>query len=192
MVVAAPKDETEFQHMLFTAINCGQTIAVRFPRGNGGENCGLALELKMLPIGKGEVLRRGGDLAILAIGATVLPALAAAEQLAGDGIQCTVVNARFAKPLDMMLITELAETTGHLLTVEENSTIGGFGSAVLEALVGYKSAVKVDCLGLPDTFIEHGSQDLLRATYQLDCEGIVSRIKLAFPEFFIRTKTRGR
>ena len=192
MVVAAPKDETEFQHMLFTAINCGQTIAIRFPRGNGGENCGLASELKMLPIGKGEVLRRGSDLAILAIGATVLPALAAAEQLSGDGIQCTVVNARFAKPLDITLITELAETTGHLLTVEENSTIGGFGSAVLEALVGFKSAVKVDCLGLPDTFIEHGSQDLLRATYQLDCEGIVSRIKLAFPEFFIRTKTRGR
>jgi len=146
----------------------------------------------MLPAGKGEVLRRGGDLAILAIGATVHPALEAAEKLARDGIQCTVANARFAKPLDVGLITELAETTGHLLTVEENSAAGGFGSAVLEALAGIKLAVKIDCLGLPDTFIEHGSQDLLRATYQLDCEGIISRIKLAFPEFFIRTQTRGR
>jgi 1-deoxy-D-xylulose-5-phosphate synthase len=192
MVVTAPKDETEFQHMLYTAINCGQAITVRFPRGNGGENGGLAPELKMLPMGKGEVLRRGGDLAILAIGATVQPALAAAEQLSRDGIQCTVVNARFAKPLDMTLLTELAETTGHLLTVEENSAVGGFGSAVLEALAGIKSTIKVDCLGLPDAFIEHGSQDLLRATYQLDCEGIVSRLRLAFPEFFVRTHTRGR
>jgi 1-deoxy-D-xylulose-5-phosphate synthase len=192
MVVAAPKDETEFQHMLFTAVNCGQPIAIRFPRGNGGENCSLVPELKMLPAGKGEVLRRGGDLAILAIGATVHPALEAAEKLARDGIQCTVANTRFAKPLDVGLITELAETTGHLLTVEENSAAGGFGSAVLEALAGIKSAAKADCLGLPDIFIEHGSQDLLRATYQLDCEGIISRIKLAFPEFFIRTQTRGR
>ncbi len=192
MVVTAPKDESEFQHMLYTAINCGQAMAIRFPRGNGGGTGGLATKLKMLPIGKGEILRQGGDLAILAIGASVHPALMAAEQLSREGIQCIVANARFAKPLDMSLVSELAETTGNLLTVEENSLVGGFGSAVLEALAGIKSAVRVDCLGLPDVFIEHGTQELLRATYQLDCEGIVKRVKLAFPDLFIRTHAKGR
>ena len=190
MVVAAPKDETEFQHLLYTAISSGQTMAVRYPRGNGGGGS-LVPEFVRMPIGKGEVLRTGQDLAILAIGATAYPAVAAAEQLAGEGVHCAVASARFAKPLDSDLITELADTTGRLLTVEENSTIGGFGSGVLEMFSGTRFAVEVACLGLPDIFIEHGSQDLLRSRYELDAGGIVNRVRLAFPELFAKASAEG-
>lgn len=184
MVVAAPKDQSEFQDMLYTAVTCGRVMAVRYPRGTGPSSV-LDREFRQVPIGVGEVLRRGSDLAILAIGATVYPALIAANRLASEGIQSTVVSARFAKPIDVSLIKEAAETTGRLVTVEENSLIGGFGSGVLEALASNRLDARVECIGLPDMFVEHGAQDLLRLRYELDSAGILKRIKLAFPELFV-------
>jgi len=182
MAIAAPKDEDEFQHLLYTAINAGQPVAVRYPRGNG-EGAPLKPDFQLLPIGKGEILREGQDLAILAIGSTVYPALAAAEELAKEGIHCAVANVRFAKPLDSELITDLAGSTKRLLTVEENALAGGFGSAVLELLGEAKlEGVKVECLGLPDRFIEHGTQELFRAMFNLDSEGIAKCVRAAFPE----------
>ena len=191
MIVAAPKDEAEFRNMLFSAVRCNQAIAVRYPRGNGATG-DLQPELTGIPIGKGEILRRGSDLAIVAIGATVYPALAAAEKLALEGVECSVASARFAKPLDAALIKDLALTTGKLLTVEENSLVGGFGSGVVEMLAGEKVTAKVECLGLPDIFIEHGSQDLLRSRYELDAAGISVRVKKVFRELFAGSPARGR
>ena len=181
IIVASPKDEDEFQHMLFTAVNAGKPMAVRYPRGLG-EGVPVKPVLERLPIGKAELLRDGKDLAILAIGSTVYPALAAARRLAKEGIYCTVVNSRFAKPLDSELILELAARTKRLLTVEENALIGGFGSAVLELLSNAKlEGVQVECLGLPDKFIEHGTQELFRSMFDLDADGIARRIKASFP-----------
>ncbi|MDP6416109.1 MAG: 1-deoxy-D-xylulose-5-phosphate synthase, partial [Gammaproteobacteria bacterium] len=190
MIIASPKDEDEFQHLLYTAINAGQPMAVRYPRGNG-EGVSLKSSLQLLPVGKGEVLRDGHDLTVLAIGATVYPALAAAEQLVEDGIDCAVVNARFAKPLDSELILERAARTGRLLTVEENSLCGGFGGGVLELISSAKlESVKVTCLGLPDRFIEHGTQELFRSMFDLDSEGIVKRVRVSFPELYVKTSAR--
>ena len=182
MVIAAPKDEAEFQHLLYTATNADQPTAVRYPKGNG-EGALLTPDFQQLPISKGEMLKQGEDVAILAIGSTVYPALAAAEKLAKEGINCAVANVRFVKPLDSELITKLAISTKRLLTVEENALAAGFGSAILELLTKAKlEDLKVECLGLPDRFIEHGTQELLRAMFNLDSEGIVRCIKTAFPE----------
>jgi 1-deoxy-D-xylulose-5-phosphate synthase len=167
-------------------------MAVRYPRGSG-EGVSIDPDLQQLFLGKGEILRDGQDLAILAIGSTVYPTLAAAKQLAEEGIQCAVANARFAKPLDAELVLELATRTKKLLTVEENALAGGFGSAVLELLVNSKLAgVRVECLGLPDKFIEHGTQGLLRSMFDLDADGIVRRVKNLFPELAVGASARQR
>ena len=172
LVVMAPKDENELQHMLKTAARCGRPVSLRYPRGNGWGRP-LDAELKELPVGKAEVLERGKDLAILAVGSTVRPALRAASRLRAQGIAATVVNARFVKPLDEELIVSLAEETRRFLTVEENALQGGFGSAVLE-LLGEKRLTGITCkrLGIPDTFVEHGGQEILRRKYGIDAEGI--------------------
>jgi 1-deoxy-D-xylulose-5-phosphate synthase len=173
LVVMAPKDENELQHMLKTAVSCRCPVSLRYPRGNGwGE--GLDPDMKELAIGQAEVLQRGKDLAILAIGSTVKPALEAAGLLRQQGLTPTVVNARFVKPLDQELICSLAGETKRLLTVEENTVLGGFGSAVLEALEekGVRN-VTVKRLGIPDAFIEHGTQEFLRHKYGIDAEGIL-------------------
>ncbi len=180
MVVAAPKDENELQHLLYTAVRANRPFALRYPRGS---TLGVALdeELREIPIGKGEVLRQGGDVAILAIGVSVASSLEAAQRLAGKGIECTVVNARFAKPLDSSLILDLAGDTKRVVTVEENALWGGFGSAVVGLLSGIPG-LKVECIGLPDQFVEHGPQATLRAKYHLDAEGIANRVLTSFPE----------
>ena len=164
-------------------------MAVRYPRGNG-EGVTLKPHFQQLPIGKGELLRDGEDLAILAIGSSVYPALAAADRLSKEGIQCAVANARFAKPLDTELILELASRT-RLVTVEENALAGGFGSAVTELLSNSElPTVKIECLGLPDQFIEHGTQEILRSMFSLDSDGIVQKIKASFPELFVTPSAR--
>jgi 1-deoxy-D-xylulose-5-phosphate synthase len=132
------------------------------------DQCPVALE-----IGKGEILTEGSDLAIIAIGATVYPALAAAQLLEKQGISATVINARFVKPLDSEMIIQAACRTGALLTVEENALAGGFGSAVLELLEAEGiTGIKIKRIGIPDHFIEHGSQAQLRKDLGLDTDGI--------------------
>jgi 1-deoxy-D-xylulose-5-phosphate synthase len=190
MVVAAPKDEDELQHLLLTATKAGCPMAVRYPRGKG-HGVPLSSDLKQLPLGKGEILRDGRDVCILAIGSTVYPALDAARRLAEEGIECTVVNARFAKPLDSELILEQASRTGRLVTVEENVLAGGFGSAVVQLLESSKLVgVRTEYIGLPDSFIEHGPQALFRSVFNLDSEGIAWRIRDSFPELTARVFTR--
>ena len=173
IIVMAPKDENELQHMLKTAVCCGRPASVRYPRGNGWRGP-LDEELKEIPLGQAEVLQQGEDLMILAIGSCAQAALRAYGLLAEKGIRAAVVNARFVKPLDEELICALASKTGKVLTVEENALQGGFGSAVLE-LLGEKGLkeVAVRRLGIPDVFVEHGSQEELRHNYSLDAEGIV-------------------
>ncbi|KAF0218311.1 MAG: 1-deoxy-D-xylulose-5-phosphate [Geobacteraceae bacterium] len=177
MTLMAPKDENELQHMLLTAIEHQGPAAIRYPRGNG---YGVPLDqsFRALPIGQGEVLRDGGDGAILAVGTMVYPALEAAGSLALEGIELTVVNARFIKPLDRELILSMAGKAGRLFTVEENALQGGFGTAVLELLEEEELAdVTVVRFGFPDIFIEQGEQPELRAMYELDAAGIAGRIK---------------
>jgi 1-deoxy-D-xylulose-5-phosphate synthase len=173
LVVMAPKDENELRDMLFTAVEYPGPIALRYPRGRG---LGVAFSstLSQLPIGKAEVMREGEDLLILALGASVYPALEAAKELDKQGFSAAVVNARFVKPLDEHLILSLAAKHGRVLTVEENVLAGGFGSAVLELLADRNLfGVTVKRLGIPDVFVEHGTQDILRKKYGLDAHGIL-------------------
>ncbi len=173
LIVMAPKDENELQHMLKTAVYCGQPVSLRYPRGNGWRGY-LDEEINEIPIGKAEVLREGKDVVIMAIGSTVRAALEAADRLLEQGVKSTVVNARFVKPLDEELICALISEIPRLITVEENVLQGGFGSAILELLEqkGIFSG-KIKRLGIPDTFVEHGPQDFLRHKYGLNAEGII-------------------
>ncbi|MDP2729448.1 MAG: 1-deoxy-D-xylulose-5-phosphate synthase [Dehalococcoidales bacterium] len=190
MIVSAPKDEDEFQHLLFTAVHAGQPMAVRYPRGNG-TGVPLKPNPEQLPLGKSELLRDGDEVAIFAIGSRVNAAVTAAEQLAEDGIRCAVVNARFAKPLDSELLLKLAAKTRRVLTVEENALAGGFGSAVLELIAQAKlSQIRVERLGLPDIFIEHGTQELFYSMFNLDAKGIAQYIKSSFPELCLKTPVK--
>ncbi len=174
ITVMAPKDENELRHMLKTAIYSGLPIALRYPRG-AGYGVPLDRELKCLEIGKGEQLLDGDDLTLVAVGATVYPALQAAEALKEKGINAGVVNARFVKPLDAELILGAARRSGRIMTVEENALQGGFGSAVLELLYDNDlQNVKVRRLGLPDHYIEQGSQAQLRRDVGIDAEGITA------------------
>ena len=172
LYLMAPKDENELQHMIRTAIYAGRPAALRYPRGAG---VGVAMdeEPAVIQIGRGEIVAQGDDITIAAIGVTVHPALAAAEILKGLGISASVINARFVKPLDRELILAEAVRTGALLTVEENALQGGFGSAILELLEEEgMTGVRVRRLGIPDRFIEHGSQRELRRDLGIDAEGI--------------------
>jgi 1-deoxy-D-xylulose-5-phosphate synthase len=182
LAVATPKDENELQHLIYTGVKANRPMAVRYPRGSGP---GIALDadLHEVPFGKGEVLRTGSDVAIIALGTTVYPSLEAAHILSEKGVDCTVINARFAKPLDADLMVETAKKVKRLLTVEENTLAGGFGSAVLQSLqsMGLRD-VQVRCLGIPDEFVEHAPQSVLRAKYSLDASGIAGRIVDSFPE----------
>ena len=174
MTLMAPKDENELRHMLKTAIYAGVPMALRYPRG-AGYGVEMDSELKTLEMGRGEELLDGKDLTIIAIGATVYPALEAAETLRKKGIDTGVVNARFIKPLDVDLILSVARRTGHIITVEENALQGGFGSAVLELLYDHNlQDVKIKRLGIPDHYIEQGSQAQLRKDVGIDSEGIAA------------------
>ena len=177
MVVMAPKDENELQHMLKTALHHDGPASVRYPRG---VSLGVKMDrdLSELPIGKGELLRDGTDVAIIAIGVSVWPAVKAAEQLSQEGVSTAVVNARFAKPLDQELIVEVAKRVRYVVTVEEGCKMGGFGSAVLEALSDAGvTGIRTKILGLPDWYIEQGPQDLLRERYGLTTDGIARSVK---------------
>ena len=177
MVVMAPKDENELQHMIKTAVEYHGPAAVRYPRGTG---CGVPMdqELKTLEIGRAELVKDGTDAVILAIGNMVCPSLEAAERLAEDGISVAVVNARFVKPLDEELILSVARRTGRVVTAEEHALQAGFGSAVLECLdTKGVTGIKTHRIGLPDAYIEHGALKVLRQKYGLDADGIYASVK---------------
>jgi 1-deoxy-D-xylulose-5-phosphate synthase len=179
MTLMAPKDENELQHMLLTALEHNGPAALRYPRGSG---VGVPLDqtFRALPLGKAEVLRPGQDGVILAIGSMVYPAWEAANILATEGIELSVVNARFIKPLDRDLILSLARSVGRIFTVEENALMGGFGSAVLELLEEEGvEGTQVVRFGYPDQFIEQGEQPELRKMHGLDSEGIAAGIRKA-------------
>jgi len=172
MTLMAPKDENELRHMLYTALQHSGPVAIRYPRGKG---VGAAMDpdYKVLPMGEAEILREGNDLQILAIGSMVTPSLDAAAVLEKEGIHVGVVNCRFVKPLDTGLV-DIAASSGRVLVVEENIRQGGFGGAVLELFndAGLRD-VHIRRIGLPDEFVEHGPQDILRAKYGLDSAGIL-------------------
>ena len=182
ITVMAPKDEGELRHMLATALTHPGPVALRYPRGAG---YGVPLDEppRPLPVGRAEILRQGTDGAIWAIGTLASEALRAAERLASEGgPDLTVVNARFVKPLDLELLAQHAIPGTRLLTVEENALAGGFGSAVGEAITALGvSSVHLSCLGVPDEYQPHGSQEILRARLDLDVEGICRRARAFFP-----------
>lgn len=179
MTLMAPKDENELQHMLKTAIDFNGPIALRYPRGNG-YGVPLDQDLKPLTIGKAELLREGADGVLVALGSMVYPALDAAAELATEGLDLSVVNARFVKPLDAELLLQLVKRFGRLVTLEENALQGGFGTAVLELLEEQGLQAQVLRIGYPDQYIEQGEQHELRAMHGLDKEGIAKSARMFF------------
>jgi 1-deoxy-D-xylulose-5-phosphate synthase len=180
MNVSAPRDENELQHLLYTAVNSGQAMAVRYPRGAG---VGVPLDtiLHNIQIGKWEVMREGKDIAILAVGVTVAPALEAAHELEANGIKAAVVNARFIKPLDVELLTSLTKRIPRLVTVEENTLCGGFGSSVARLLQDLGAGeIPIKNIGIPDEYVEQGTQAAMRAKYGLDAGGIARQVLSMF------------
>jgi 1-deoxy-D-xylulose-5-phosphate synthase len=176
MVAMAPKDEPELQRMMATALAHDGPIAVRYPRG-GGPGAPLLDSPEPLPIGVGETLRTGDDVAIIGYGYGVTPALEAAATLAEEGIQATVINARFVKPLDGELILEAARRCGRVVTIEDGVLQGGFGSAVLEMLQDHGCRVPVKRLGIPDHFVEHGKREKLLENLGLDGAGVTRSVR---------------
>ncbi len=190
MTVMAPKDSAEFRDMIHTALTLNGPAAVRYPRRTG-----LELEenpvYTPIPLGKGEVLVKGEDVAIIAIGAMVSEALAAAAALRRTGINCTVVNARFVKPLDQELILDLTKNHRKILTVEENAVAGGFGSAILELLAEKGiGGITVKNLGIPDEFVPHGQTETLLHRCKLDVAGICQAVnELHLPVIGMRARS---
>ena len=179
-IVAAPMNENDLQHLIFTAYKYQGPFAIRIARGTA-TGAPLDGELRELPLGKGYVVREGEDVAIFALGKPVGAALEAAEVLADFGIDCAVINPLFVKPLDVELLLETARKTKRIVTVEENVLAGGFGSAVLEVLAeaGFDD-VSVHRIGMPDSFVEHGTADAQRQQLNLDSEGIMQQVLSAF------------
>ncbi|MCB2185782.1 MAG: 1-deoxy-D-xylulose-5-phosphate synthase [Deltaproteobacteria bacterium] len=167
LALMSPADEDELRHMLLTALERQGPVALRYPRG-AGRGVPLAGPPRVLPWGKAELRREGGDVLLAGIGVGVEWCEQAADELAQEGIAAAVLNARFIKPLDEDLICELAARCQAVVTVEENEVAGGFGSAVLEALARRGILVPVELVGVRDTFVEHGAQALLRHKYRVD------------------------
>jgi 1-deoxy-D-xylulose-5-phosphate synthase len=168
IVVMAPKDEAELQRMLVTGIQYTDgPIAMRYPRGNGVGAPLMEEGWEPLPIGKAEMLRQGDDLLILGYGAMVSPALQTAEILSEHGVSATVINARFAKPVDEEMILPLADRIGKVVTMEEGCIMGGFGSGVAEALLDAQIPASVLRLGIPDVLVDHATPDQSKITLGL-------------------------
>ncbi len=175
MVIMAPKDENELRNMLYTAVNYEGPAAVRYPRGEG---IGVPLDedFTELEIGRAEIVRDGGSIAILAVGTMVSAACKTAELLLKRGINCTVVNMRFIKPLDKECILQMADKMEAIVTMEENVLNGGFGSAVVELLADEGRSIPVLRFGIPDEFIEQGTQSELREQCGLTPEQMTEKI----------------
>ncbi|MEE9591168.1 MAG: 1-deoxy-D-xylulose-5-phosphate synthase [Thermodesulfobacteriota bacterium] len=177
IVIMAPKDENELKNLLLTAINMKRPAVIRYPRGEGlGKDASSSI--KELPMGKAEVIREGEELNILATGTMVHPSIEAVEKIEKEmSVRIGVINCRFIKPLDEELIVRLGSQQSKLLTVEENVLQGGFGSAVLELLEENGIRCDISRMGVPDMFVEHGSQKELRRLVGLDADGIEKKIR---------------
>ncbi|EHC12253.1 1-deoxy-D-xylulose-5-phosphate synthase [Fischerella thermalis] len=181
MVLMAPKDEAELQRMVVTGVNhTTGPIAMRFPRGNGYGVPLMEEGWEPLEIGKAEILRHGDDLLILGYGTMVHPAMQVAEILSEHGIETTVINARFAKPLDTELIFPLAQKIGRVVTLEEGCVMGGFGSAVAEALLDADIVVPIKRIGVPDVLVEHAEPNQSKAELGLTSPQIAEKVLQAF------------
>lgn len=177
MVIMAPKDEAELRNMLFTAVEYKNgPVALRYPRGSA---IGVELkeEFELLSVGKAEVMQEGCDVAILAVGNMVQFSLQAADKLRSDGINVQVVNMRFIKPLDTEMLDEVASKFNKIVTVEENSIVGGFGSGVIEYFADKNYKNDILRLGLPDKFVSHGTQAELYGILGIDADGIYKNVK---------------
>lgn len=177
MVIMAPKDEAELRNMLFTAIEYrGGPVAIRYPRGSA-----LGVEVKpgfeIIEIGKAEKINSGTDAAILAVGSMVDYAMKASYQLNAEGLSVEVINMRFVKPFDKIMLDEVAKSFNKIITLEENSVAGGFGSAVLEYFSSKNYKNDFLNLGLPDKFVDHGTQQELHHILKIDPQGITERVK---------------
>ena len=182
MIIMAPKDENELRHMLKTAFTVEHApVAIRYPRG-AGVGVPTTEPMHVLPIGRGELLREGTDVAILATGTMVMPSLGAADLLAAEGFSATVVNARFVKPLDEELILDQARRCGAIVTVEESAALGGFGSAVLELLAREGIEIPVHTIGIPDRIFEQASQNRLREIAGMSPAGIAGAARTVIPD----------
>jgi len=181
LTIVAPRDEQELRCALATALAHNGPFALRYPRG-AGEGVDLSRPIEPLPIGRGEKLRDGDDALICAIGSGVPAALAAAERLAAVGVNVAVVDGRFVKPLDAELLVAEARRCSKVVTLEENALMGGFGSAVLECLSEHGVNLPVLRLGLPDYFVEQGSQAELRARLKIDADGVAERVRVFLGE----------
>ncbi|MBN1503743.1 MAG: 1-deoxy-D-xylulose-5-phosphate synthase [Candidatus Eisenbacteria bacterium] len=176
LTVMAPVNERELRDMLYTAVeSCSGPVAIRFPRSEG-TGCHVGEAMAAVPVGRAEILREGKDVALCAIGSMVNPSLEAAGLLAERGVEATVVNARFAKPLDAGTIGRVAAECGKIVTVEEGTLAGGFGSGVLESLTPGRVCPKALRLGIPDAFVEHASRPALLRRLGLTPEGIAGAV----------------
>jgi 1-deoxy-D-xylulose-5-phosphate synthase len=178
IVLMAPKDEAEMRDMLLTAIEIDGPAALRYPRGSG-VGVDISAPPKLIEVGKGEILREGRGVAIIAYGTMVQTALEAADALQKEGIRPTLINARFVKPLDEKLILEAARNHDYLITVEEAYLAGGFGSAVMELLEAraFLDNVSVVRMGVPDEIVPHGDPKGLLSRFGLDANGISTKVK---------------
>lgn len=177
LVLAAPADENELGHLLKTGLDSGKPFVLRYPRG-AGFNVPVDPELKDLPIGKGVWMKKGKDLTLVAIGNRVYPALETARLLEKKGLHAGVINARFVKPLDTAILDEALTHSPRIVTLEDNSLCGGFGSAVAEYLTGQDRAFELLRLGLPDEFVEHGKVAQLQEQLGLMPEQMAEKILL--------------
>jgi 1-deoxy-D-xylulose-5-phosphate synthase len=178
IAVLAPKDEQELRDMLYTSVyDIDGPVAIRYPRGAA---LGVELEkgFKSIPVGKAETLEKGEDVALLAIGKMVEYSLEASQKLKEEGINAEVVNMRFIKPIDTSLLDDIAQRFDKVVTLEENSIVGGFGSAVLEYFSEKNYKNDLIRIGIPDQFIDHGTQTELHKLIGIDADGIFEKVKV--------------
>jgi 1-deoxy-D-xylulose-5-phosphate synthase len=178
MVIMAPKDESELRDMLFTAVKYKKgPIALRYPRGSA---LGVPLkhDFELIEIGKSERLKKGDDVAMLAVGAMIDYSLKAAEKLEAEGIHCEIINMRFIKPLDYEMLDDIAQRHKKIVTLEENTLMGGFGSGVIEYFTDQNYKNDILRIGLPDHFVDHGTQKELHHLLEIDPDGIVKKVKI--------------
>jgi len=185
MIVTAPKDGNEFRHLLYTALEQNdRPFGIRYPKSSSMkfDESGQA---ELLPIGSWETLKTGKDIAILAVGSMVYPALMAASQLEQQDISCEVVNCRFIKPMDLQILTNLTMRFTSFLVIEEGVHMGGFGEGISSFFSGKSGDYNVHLLGLPDSFVEHGPRDILLNDLGLSENGIISVVKEIMEKFHI-------